>query len=58
MYKNKDVVDRVNQELMKLGLMGVTILAASGDGGSHFSFNNYSNGPQNLINALNEVSCN
>jgi len=57
MYKSKDVVDRTNQEFMKLGLMGVTILAASGDGGSHFSFNNYSKGPQNLVKALNNASC-
>lgn len=34
-----DTMERINQEFMKLGLMGVTITAASGDGGNHFSFN-------------------
>lgn len=36
---DKDVTDRTNIEFMKLGLMGVTVVAASGDGGNHFSFN-------------------
>ena len=42
MFPNADVVNRINIELQKLGIRGVTVLAASGDGGSHFSFQKYS----------------
>lgn len=51
-----DTMDRINMEFMKLGLMGVTITAASGDGGNHFSFNKYDGGV--LADALNKESCN
>lgn len=47
--------DRINQEFMKLGLRGVTLLAATGDGGSHYSFQPF---PGDRIgNALNQISC-
>lgn len=47
--------DRINQEFMKLGLRGVTLLAATGDGGSHYSFQPF---PGDRIGAaLNQVSC-
>ena len=47
--------DRINQEFMKLGLRGVTLLAATGDGGSHYSFQPF---PSDRIgSALNEISC-
>lgn len=55
---SKDVDQRINEEFMKLGLMGVTILAASGDGGSHFSFGQYDTESSNLASVLNTVSCN
>jgi len=49
-------MERINQEFMKLGLMGVTVTAASGDGGSHFAFGKYNGGI--LGDALNQESCN
>lgn len=47
--------ERINTEFMKLGLRGVSIFAASGDGGSHFSFGPFSTG--DLAASLNEVIC-
>lgn len=52
-----DTMDRINQEFMKVGLMGVTILAASGDGGNHFAFGKYDGSDSTLSDALNEISC-
>lgn len=47
--------ERINTEFMKLGLRGVTLLAATGDGGSHYSFQPF---PSDRIGkALNQVSC-
>jgi len=40
---------------MKLGLKGVSIFAASGDGGSHFSFGPFNNG--SLSDELNSLIC-
>eukprot|EP00494_Astrolonche_serrata_P022435 UN22692 len=57
MYANAQVEQLINLELQKLGLRGVTVLAASGDGGSHFSFQKYDGGDPLLNRVLNEVSC-
>jgi len=47
--------DRISTEFMKLGIRGVTLLAATGDGGSHFSFQPF---PGDTIgNVLNAISC-
>lgn len=54
---DKDVTDRTNIEFMKLGLMGVTVVAASGDGGNHFSFNKQDSGNPDLMDALNKAAC-
>lgn len=47
--------ERINTEFMKLGIRGVTLLAATGDGGSHYSFQPF---PSDSIgNVLNSISC-
>jgi hypothetical protein len=47
--------ERINREFMKIGLRGTTLLAATGDGGSHYSFQPF---PQDSIGSiLNQVSC-
>ena len=38
-----------------IGIRGVTILGASGDGGSHFSFQRFSGGA--IAETLNKISC-
>jgi len=38
MFSSSDQQDRINVELMKLGIRGTTVVVASGDGGSHYSF--------------------
>lgn len=49
--------DRIDAEFQKLGLRGVTLLAASGDGGSHYSFQPFGGGNTTLDAALNALSC-
>jgi subtilase family serine protease len=57
MYPNSTVPDRINVEFQKLGVRGVTLLAATGDGGSHFSFEPFD--PTNPIGRqLNTICCN
>eukprot|EP01094_Clydonella_sp_ATCC50884_P024068 TRINITY_DN5939_c0_g1_i1.p1 TRINITY_DN5939_c0_g1~~TRINITY_DN5939_c0_g1_i1.p1 ORF type:complete len:363 (+),score=100.16 TRINITY_DN5939_c0_g1_i1:484-1572(+) len=57
MYDDELQVKRIDEELMKLGSRGVTVFAAAGDGGNHFSFGAFN--PLNpLGRALNEISCN
>jgi len=56
MFLNTEQVDRINTALQVLGARGVTVFAASGDGGSHFSFTKFSGGA--IADALNTVSCN
>jgi hypothetical protein len=56
MFGSSWEVDRINVEFMKLGLRGVTLLAASGDGGSHFSFVPFDEGSE-MGHALNKISC-
>ena len=42
MFESADVERRIDVELQKLGLRGVTVTAAAGDGGSHFAFGPFS----------------
>lgn len=56
MYPSQTQTDRIDAAFKMLGLRGVTIFAASGDGGSHFSFEPFS--PVTAIaRALNKVAC-
>jgi len=55
MYQSMDITSRIDTELMKLSTRGVSILAATGDGGSHFSFEPFD--PSTIGDALNVVSC-
>eukprot|EP00007_Cunea_sp_BSH-02190019_P007550 CAMPEP_0174234830 /NCGR_PEP_ID=MMETSP0417-20130205/4466_1 /TAXON_ID=242541 /ORGANISM="Mayorella sp, Strain BSH-02190019" /LENGTH=632 /DNA_ID=CAMNT_0015313247 /DNA_START=46 /DNA_END=1944 /DNA_ORIENTATION=+ len=56
MYDSANQQQRVNDEFMKLGLRGVMLLTATGDGGSHFSFSPFT--PTTEIGrALNMISC-
>ena len=48
---------RISTEFQKLGLRGVTVLAATGDGGSHFSFMPFDSSDP-IGAALNAISCN
>ena len=51
-----DQEERMNVEFQKLGARGMTMLAASGDGGAHFSFQPFPKTSQ-LGVLLNEFSC-
>jgi tripeptidyl-peptidase-1 len=52
---DSDGLDRMNVEFMKLGAMGTTVMAATGDGGSHFSFQFFNSDVVGTI--LNQVAC-
>ena len=54
MFDSAAVEQRIDAEFQKLGLRGVTITAASGDGASHFAFGPFSGG---VGDALNEIIC-
>lgn len=56
MYDGGDLVDRINAEFMKASARGVTLLAATGDGGSHFSFGAFEDDGA-IGSALNDMSC-
>jgi len=56
MYDSSVLMDRINIEFKKIGSRGTTLLAATGDGGSHFSFVPFDNTTTIGI-ALNAVSC-
>jgi len=56
MYPDSQGIDRMHVELAKLTAQGVTILAATGDGGSHFSFQQFE--WDDMGNALNDIACN
>uniref|UniRef100_A0A7S4MF68 Peptidase S53 domain-containing protein n=1 Tax=Vannella robusta TaxID=1487602 RepID=A0A7S4MF68_9EUKA len=60
MYTSADQVNRINDEFMKMGARGVSVFAATGDGGNHFSFGPFKPfGPnKQLAQTLNEISCN
>ena len=56
MYDSGATVDRINVEFLKAAARGTTLLAATGDGGSHFSFGAF---PEKdaIGQALNGISC-
>jgi len=54
MFGSAAIEDRIDAELMKLGLRGVTVVAASGDGGSHFAFGPFSG---EIGGALDTIIC-
>ena len=54
MFGSAEIESRIDAELMKLGLRGVTVTAASGDGGSHFAFGPFSGG---IGGALDSIIC-
>jgi subtilase family serine protease len=47
--------EAISVQLAKIGLRGTTVVAAAGDGGSHFSFVMFPN--DRIGNVLNEISC-
>jgi len=56
MFLNQDQTDRINSALQILGTRGVTVLGASGDGGSHFSFGPFES-DGGIGDVMNEASC-
>jgi len=54
MFDSEVVEQRIDAELAKLGLRGVTVTAASGDGASHFAFGPFSG---DIGDSLNEIIC-
>jgi tripeptidyl-peptidase-1 len=52
MFASAEVESRIDVEFAKLGLRGVTIVAASGDGGSHFAFGPFSGGIGGALDSL------
>jgi len=56
MFSSEDQLNRIDREFMKAAARGVTLLAASGDGGSHFSFTPFEMDTA-LGRALNKASC-
>merc|ERR1712048_1331849 len=55
MFLSREQVRRINTGFQLLGLRGVSIFGSSGDGGSHFSFQQFSGGA--IADALNKISC-
>ena len=55
MFLGQDQITRTSTEFMKVGLRGVTVLAASGDGGSHYSFQPFPN--DQIGSLLNTAAC-
>jgi len=56
MFESAAQVAAINKALMVLGMRGVSVLGASGDGGSHWSFEPFP-GFGKLPRALNKVGC-
>lgn len=56
MYDSGTIVDRINTEFLKATGRGVTLLGATGDGGSHFSFGAFPTSDPIGV-ALNGISC-
>eukprot|EP01090_Pellita_catalonica_P020481 TRINITY_DN7342_c0_g1_i1.p1 TRINITY_DN7342_c0_g1~~TRINITY_DN7342_c0_g1_i1.p1 ORF type:complete len:510 (-),score=65.90 TRINITY_DN7342_c0_g1_i1:148-1677(-) len=57
MYTSAKQMQKISVELLKIGLRGVTVLAAAGDGGAHFSFVPF-NSSDAIGELLNHISCN
>lgn len=55
MFLSQDQVSRINTAFQVLGARGVSVFASSGDGGSHFSFTEFSGG--DIADTLNQISC-
>jgi len=55
MFVDEEQIERINLEFQKLGARGVTLVAASGDGGSHFSFQPFDD--FGVGGELNKASC-
>lgn len=55
MFLSQPQVARINTAFQVLGVRGVSVFAASGDGGSHFSFQQFS--PFGVGSTLNKISC-
>lgn len=55
MYRSGDLINHMDLEFIKLSARGVTLLAAAGDGGSHYSFQPFPS--DNIGNLLNQISC-
>jgi hypothetical protein len=56
MFESAVVEQRIDAELAKLGLRGVTVTAASGDGASHFAFGPFSGSAAGLTHPSISVS--
>lgn len=59
MFDSAKQMAAMSVQLMKLGARGVTVLAAAGDGGSHYSFTPFNTSPvcPSCASVLNTVSC-
>jgi len=55
MFESQAQTDGINTAFMKLGTMGMSIFAASGDGGSHWAFGPFDD--DGIGKALNTVGC-
>ena len=56
MFSSEKEEQRIDAEFQKLGLRGVTITAAAGDGGSHWSFDTFPD-DHGGGSALNKIVC-
>ena len=57
LYLNDQQTERINTQLKMLATRGVTVLSASGDGGSHFTFGKFNPLDGDIAIALNKVGC-
>mmetsp|Transcript_44113 Transcript_44113/g.86261 ORF Transcript_44113/g.86261 Transcript_44113/m.86261 type:complete len:565 (-) Transcript_44113:202-1896(-) len=55
MFMSQEQAGRINAALQVLGVRGVSVFGSSGDGGSHFSFQEFDDTPIGQV--LNSVSC-
>jgi tripeptidyl-peptidase-1 len=55
MFLSEPQVRRINTAFQVLGVRGVSVFAASGDGGSHFSFQKFP--PFGIGSTLNQIAC-
>lgn len=56
MFLSQDQVNRINTAFQILGTRGVSVFMASGDGGSHFSFEEFDDS-SSIGRTLNKISC-
>eukprot|EP01029_Cantina_marsupialis_P018682 TRINITY_DN4300_c0_g1_i1.p1 TRINITY_DN4300_c0_g1~~TRINITY_DN4300_c0_g1_i1.p1 ORF type:complete len:581 (+),score=192.63 TRINITY_DN4300_c0_g1_i1:44-1744(+) len=55
MFKSGKAMDRMNTEYAKITARGTTVLAATGDGGSHYSFRQFDS--SRIGDVLNKIAC-